>query len=98
LAKNGPYLLARKKFRYVQPDGPWIDTGLSQADLAAMETIIRLNGKESYRFRTNDMVFSVSQHIAAMTKYVTLYPGDVIWMGTDGESPIFIPATWSRWS
>jgi 2-keto-4-pentenoate hydratase/2-oxohepta-3-ene-1,7-dioic acid hydratase in catechol pathway len=22
-----------------------------------------------------------------MTKYMTLYPGDVIWMGTDGTSP-----------
>jgi 2-keto-4-pentenoate hydratase/2-oxohepta-3-ene-1,7-dioic acid hydratase in catechol pathway len=22
-----------------------------------------------------------------MTKYLTLYPGDVIWMGTDGTSP-----------
>jgi 2-keto-4-pentenoate hydratase/2-oxohepta-3-ene-1,7-dioic acid hydratase in catechol pathway len=22
-----------------------------------------------------------------MTRYLTLYPGDVIWMGTDGTSP-----------
>ena len=22
-----------------------------------------------------------------MTKYFTLWPGDVIWMGTDGQSP-----------
>jgi 2-keto-4-pentenoate hydratase/2-oxohepta-3-ene-1,7-dioic acid hydratase in catechol pathway len=73
------------------PMGPWIDTGLSQADLEAMETIIRLNGKETYRFRTNDMVFSIAQHIAAVTKYVTLYPGDVIWMGTDGKSPDLHP-------
>jgi len=22
-----------------------------------------------------------------MSRYLTLYPGDVIWMGTDGQSP-----------
>ena len=33
------------------------------------------------------MVFSIPQFIAEMTKYFTLWPGDVIWMGTDGTSP-----------
>jgi 2-keto-4-pentenoate hydratase/2-oxohepta-3-ene-1,7-dioic acid hydratase in catechol pathway len=36
---------------------------------------------------TNDMVFGIPQFIAEMTKYFTLWPGDVIWMGTDGTSP-----------
>jgi len=26
-------------------------------------------------------------YISAMTRYLTLYPGDVIWMGTEGASP-----------
>ena len=32
------------------------------------------------------MVFGVETYISAMTRYLTLYPGDVIWMGTDGAS------------
>jgi 2-keto-4-pentenoate hydratase/2-oxohepta-3-ene-1,7-dioic acid hydratase in catechol pathway len=39
------------------------------------------------RFRTNDMLFGVATYISTISRYVTLYPGDVIWMGTDGTSP-----------
>ena len=67
-----------------KPMGPWIETDV---DLDAMETVIRVNGKEDLRFKTNDMIFGIAHYIAAMTKYLTLYPGDVIWMGTDGTSP-----------
>jgi 2-keto-4-pentenoate hydratase/2-oxohepta-3-ene-1,7-dioic acid hydratase in catechol pathway len=64
--------------------GPWIET---DANLDAMETTVRLNGQVSNHFKTNDMVFTIPQFIAEMTKYFTLWPGDVIWMGTDGASP-----------
>jgi 2-keto-4-pentenoate hydratase/2-oxohepta-3-ene-1,7-dioic acid hydratase in catechol pathway len=67
-----------------KPMGPWIETDV---DLDAMETIVRVNGAETTRFRTNDMLFGVATYIAAMTRYLTLHPGDVIWMGTDGHSP-----------
>jgi 2-keto-4-pentenoate hydratase/2-oxohepta-3-ene-1,7-dioic acid hydratase in catechol pathway len=67
-----------------KPMGPWIETDVN---LDAMETVIRLNGKEDLRFKTNDMIFGIAHYIATMTKYLTLYPGDVIWMGTDGTSP-----------
>jgi 2-keto-4-pentenoate hydratase/2-oxohepta-3-ene-1,7-dioic acid hydratase in catechol pathway len=67
-----------------KPMGPWIETNV---DLDAMETIIRRNGKEELRFKTNDMIFGIAHYIATMTQYLTLYPGDVIWMGTDGTSP-----------
>jgi 2-keto-4-pentenoate hydratase/2-oxohepta-3-ene-1,7-dioic acid hydratase in catechol pathway len=67
-----------------KPMGPWIETDV---DLDSMETTVRLNGAVSNRFKTNDMVFNIPQFIAEMTKYFTLWPGDVIWMGTDGASP-----------
>jgi len=67
-----------------KPMGPWIETS---ADLDSMETIVRLNGRESNRFRTNDMIFGIADYIVEMTRYFTLWPGDVIWMGTDGSSP-----------
>jgi 2-keto-4-pentenoate hydratase/2-oxohepta-3-ene-1,7-dioic acid hydratase in catechol pathway len=67
-----------------KPMGPWIETDV---DLDSMETIVRLNGREDLRLRTNDMIFGIAHYIAEMTRYLTLYPGDVIWMGTDGTSP-----------
>ena len=67
-----------------KPMGPWIETDV---DLDALETRVRVNGKETTRFRTNDMLFGVATYISTMTRYLTLYPGDMIWMGTDGNSP-----------
>jgi 2-keto-4-pentenoate hydratase/2-oxohepta-3-ene-1,7-dioic acid hydratase in catechol pathway len=67
-----------------KPMGPWIETDV---DLDAMQTIVRVNGKEDLRFKTNDMIFGIAHYIATMTRYMTLFPGDVIWMGTDGTSP-----------
>ena len=73
-----------KGFDTFCPIGPWIETDASPG---AMETIVRLNGVERVRFATNAMVFGIATFISTMTRYLTLYPGDVIWMGTDGESP-----------
>ena len=71
-----------------KPMGPWIDT---QVDLDKLETVVRRNGKETLRFRTNDMIFGVARYISTMSRYLTLYPGDIIWMGTDGTSPDLKP-------
>jgi len=62
---------------------PW----QTNVDLETMQTIVRVNGKESNRFRTNDMIFGIVPFLVELTKYFTLWPGDVIWMGTDGASP-----------
>ena len=67
-----------------KPMGPWIETDF---DLDSMVTKVRVNGEQTIEFKTNDMIFGVETYIAAMTRYLTLYPGDVIWMGTDGASP-----------
>jgi 2-keto-4-pentenoate hydratase/2-oxohepta-3-ene-1,7-dioic acid hydratase in catechol pathway len=67
-----------------KPMGPWIETDV---DLDAMQTNVRLNGEMRTSFRTNDMLFSIQHFISTMTRYLTLYPGDAIWMGTDGSSP-----------
>ncbi len=71
-----------------KPMGPWIET---DADLEAMETRVRLNGAETLRFNTSHMLFGVARFISTMTQYLTLHPGDVIWMGTDGVSPDLQP-------
>ena len=67
-----------------KPMGPWIETDV---DLERLETRVSVNGRETTRFKTNAMLFGVATYIATITRYVTLYPGDVLWMGTDGTSP-----------
>jgi 2-keto-4-pentenoate hydratase/2-oxohepta-3-ene-1,7-dioic acid hydratase in catechol pathway len=67
-----------------KPMGPWIETDL---DLDRAETVVRLNGVETTRFATNHMLFGIATFISTMTCYLTLWPGDIIWMGTDGTSP-----------
>ncbi len=65
-----------------KPMGPWIETDVKLDDLV---TKVRLNGREIIAFPTNHMVFGVVDFLVAMTRYVTLHPGDVVWMGTEGE-------------
>ncbi len=65
-----------------KPMGPWIVTGI---DYRKMTTVIRLNGEEVDRFATANMIHDVETYIAEVSKYCTLYPGDVMWMGTDGS-------------
>ena len=67
-----------------KPMGPWIETDVA---LDAMQTVVRLNGIETLRFDTSHMLFSVARFISTITRTNTLYPGDVLWMGTDGASP-----------
>jgi 2-keto-4-pentenoate hydratase/2-oxohepta-3-ene-1,7-dioic acid hydratase in catechol pathway len=67
-----------------KPMGPWIETDI---DLDSLETNIKVNGKEIFRFDTNNMIFGVGEFLSAISQYITLHPGDVLWMGTDGSSP-----------
>lgn len=66
-----------------KPMGPWIVTGLDPDDL---RVTIRLNGREMFSYAVKDAIFGVRQFISRMSQYLTLYPGDVLWMGTDGAT------------
>ena len=66
-----------------KPMGPWIVTGLNPDDLHV--TII-LNGREIFTYSVAGAIFGVRQFISRMSQYLTLYPGDMIWMGTDGAA------------
>ena len=65
------------------PMGPWIETDV---DLESLVTTVRLNGRDVITFPTNSMIFGVAHYISAMSKYFTLYPGDMVWMGTEGHA------------
>lgn len=66
-----------------KPMGPWVVTGLDPAELSVT---IRLNGREMFTYAVRDAIFSLADFISRMSQYVTLYPGDVIWLGTDGAT------------
>ncbi len=70
------------------PTGPWIVSGI---DYRGMTTVVRLNGEEVDRFATGAMVHDVETYIAEVSKYCTLQPGDVLWMGTDGSPRNMVP-------
>lgn len=67
-----------------KPMGPWIETDV---DLDKLETRVRVNGTETTRFKTNAMIHGVALYISTISKYCTLEPRDVLWMGTDLFSP-----------
>jgi 2-keto-4-pentenoate hydratase/2-oxohepta-3-ene-1,7-dioic acid hydratase in catechol pathway len=66
-----------------KPMGPWIVTGL---DPDALRVTIRLNGREMFTYAVKDAIFGVRQFISRMSQFLTLHPGDVLWMGTDGAT------------
>jgi 2-keto-4-pentenoate hydratase/2-oxohepta-3-ene-1,7-dioic acid hydratase in catechol pathway len=68
-----------------KPMGPWIDT---EADPADATTTMRVNGSIVANFHTGEMIFDAVDYIVEITKYITMQPGDVIWMGADGTAPI----------
>jgi 2-keto-4-pentenoate hydratase/2-oxohepta-3-ene-1,7-dioic acid hydratase in catechol pathway len=71
-----------------KPMGPWIET---EVDLDALFTRVRVNGVVQSEFKTNNMVFGIADYLSAMTQYLTLYPGDVLWMGAEAPCSDMFP-------
>lgn len=66
--------------------GPVIATGL---DLNALVVTTRVNGRERQNYACSDMIFSPAQIVSALSKEMTLHPGDLIACGTSlGVLPI----------
>jgi len=66
-----------------KPMGPWIETDLNLDNLT---TRVRVNNDQKIAFRTAGMLFGIPRVISELSRYITLHPGDVVWMGTDGAS------------
>ena len=65
--------------------GPVIATGL---DLNALTVRTLVNGRERQNYPCNDMIFSPAQIVSALSREMTLHPGDLIACGT---SPGVLP-------
>ena len=68
-----------------KPMGPWIAT---DADPDTMHITIQVNQRVVGEYDLNTAIFGVREYISEMSKYLTLVPGDILWMGTDGPRRI----------
>ena len=66
-----------------KPMGPRI---VPLADPMHQVIEVRVNGRTVSSYNTSAMIFSVAHFIARMSRYLTLYPNDVIWFGCDGPT------------
>jgi len=66
-----------------KPMGPWIVTDLDPDDL---HVTITLSDRVVGEYDIKTAIFGVREYISDMSKYLTLVPGDIIWMGTDGAT------------
>jgi 2-keto-4-pentenoate hydratase/2-oxohepta-3-ene-1,7-dioic acid hydratase in catechol pathway len=71
-----------------KPFGPWIVTGL---DPAKFRIVVRHNGIVWEDFSSADQIWDTATWIHEMSKTATLYPGDVLWMGTQGADGDMVP-------
>ena len=79
--RNDRTLWRAKNADTFKPMGPWIVTGLVPDQL---RTIVRVNGRVTEDFDTGNMIFDAPTFISEVSKYNTIYPGDIMWLGTDG--------------
>lgn len=79
-ARSGQWLLS-KTFDGFAPIGPCLVTAdeLNPNDLAISSVV---NGETRQNSRTSDMIFSVAEIIADLSRHFTLLPGDLIFTGT----------------
>lgn len=66
------------------PTGPFIVTDIDPQDVKIRGLV---NGVEGQSCHSSEMIFTVAQAIAFISKYVTLEPGDMLWTGTSGTTP-----------
>lgn len=64
------------------PIGPWLVTADEIADPQNLDLFLELNGKRMQAGNTRNMIFTVAELIANVSRYITLEPGDVLTTGT----------------
>jgi len=64
------------------PVGPWLVTAEEIADPQNLDLWLELNGKRMQSGNTRNMIFTVAELIANVSRYITLEPGDILTTGT----------------
>ena len=88
LSNEWPWLRS-KNFDTFLPIGPFIVPKEFVKNPENLELILSVNGEERQRGNTSSMINSVPKLISYISKYMTLFPGDIICTGTpEGVSPL----------
>lgn len=74
------------------PTGPWLVTPDEVGDPQALDMFLDVNGKRMQTGNTSTMIFPVAECIAYVSRFITLYPGDLLITGTppgvgEGQKP-----------
>jgi 2,4-didehydro-3-deoxy-L-rhamnonate hydrolase len=64
------------------PVGPWLVTADEVPDPQALSMFLDVNGRRFQSGSTKTMVFGVAQLVSYVSRFMTLYPGDLITTGT----------------
>ena len=64
--------------------GPYLVTRDEAGDPTALEMALRVNGELRQHSAAGEMIFSIPEAIAFLSRFVTLRPGDLLCMGTPG--------------
>jgi len=64
------------------PVGPWLVTADEVPDPQSLDLWLDLNGQRRQTGSTRTMVFGVAQLVSYISRFMTLYPGDLISTGT----------------
>jgi 2-keto-4-pentenoate hydratase/2-oxohepta-3-ene-1,7-dioic acid hydratase in catechol pathway len=77
-----PQWMPGKVFDGSAPCGPWLVTPDEAGPADAIAIRLELNGEEMQNGATDDLIFSIPQLVAQLSKLMTLEPGDVVSTGT----------------
>jgi 5-oxopent-3-ene-1,2,5-tricarboxylate decarboxylase/2-hydroxyhepta-2,4-diene-1,7-dioate isomerase len=69
------------------PIGPAVTARADVADPDALTVAVRVNGRETRRWSTSDLVRPVAKLIADVTDFMTLSEGDVLMVGLPPDGP-----------
>lgn len=87
-ARSWPWLIAKGMDTFC-PVGPWLVTADEFGDFQGHCVICRVNGEIRQEGGLTEMLFSPWQVASYLSRYLTLYPGDIIALGTpEGIGPI----------
>ena len=64
------------------PVGPWMVTADEIADVQALPMWLDVNGQRRQNGSTKTMIFGVAELVSYCSRFMTLYPGDLITTGT----------------
>jgi 2,4-diketo-3-deoxy-L-fuconate hydrolase len=64
------------------PTGPWLVTADEVPDPQALDMWLDVNGHRYQNGSTRTMIFNVVQLVSYVSRFMTLYPGDLITTGT----------------